>query len=147
MVSMALLVVTLDAGDVVRNDLGVDQGAHAVVDQDDGVLGTVVMERLEAVVNGLLTGGAAGDDPLDLGEVVLLQQHLQVVDPAGDADDDDGVDVRVILELLQGVEDDGLAMQGQELLGHSLDIHTGACATGKDQCSIHKNTLFLSSVW
>ena len=131
----------LDAGDVVGDDLSVDQRAHAVMHQYDGVLWTMLMERLEAVADRLLTGGTAGDDPVNLGEVVLLQQQLQVVDPAGDADNNDDINVRVVFKLLQCIENDRLAMEGQELLGHGLDVHASARTAGKNQCSIHKNTL------
>lgn len=91
-----------------------------------------------------LTGCAAGNDPLHLGETTLLQHSVQAVDPAFDTDDYDGVDLRVVFKLLQGIQNDGLAVEGQKLLGHGFDIHPCAGTAGKNQCSIHKNTLFIT---
>lgn len=117
-------------GDVVSDDLGGDEGAYAVVDEDD-VLGLTacLAEADEAVVYGFLIAVASGEDPFELGDVVLVGVGLEYDFPAWEADDGDGVDVAAVLEGLHGVDDDGLVVDTHELFGDVLP-HAVACAAG-----------------
>lgn len=52
--------------------------------------------------------------------------------PILQADYDYGVNIWMALEYFDGVQNDRLAMQLQELLGVSLRIHTLTCTASKD---------------
>ncbi len=111
------VAMALAGDDDVREDFRLDQRPDAVVDDDDVVVRALVFEGEDAVADRLLAGLAAGDHPLQLRDPVLLGVGPQDVVPAVDADDFDGVDARVLLEALKRVDEDGLVVDVQELLG------------------------------
>ena len=94
---------------------GVDEGADGIVDEDD-VLRGGGGEGGEGVGDGFLAVVAAGDDVDFFGEMVLGEHGgdaglFGVAD--GDVDGGDGGDVE---EGAQRVDEDGEALEGEELL-------------------------------
>ena len=131
--------IFLDAADVGRDQVLVDQGADAVMDEDGVALPAEKARGLgQAVVNGHLAGRPAGDDRGDLVQAVCELELLHVGDPVLDADDDDGVDLRVVIENLDRVDDDGFAVHKEELLGPVLGVHALAGSACENYCYIHK---------
>ena len=94
----------------VREHVAVHQRADAVVDDDDIVRGAVLLQVVYAVADGFLTGGAARNDPAQLGDAELLGICPQHVFPALNAHDLDCVDVRMLLKALQRVQQNGLVI-------------------------------------
>ncbi|GFN03823.1 hypothetical protein Smic_23790 [Streptomyces microflavus] len=92
-------------------------------------LGQALAEGRDGALGGLIAGGAALDDPGDLGQLRLGDDLLDVGDEAGRHQHDDVVDVLGVLEDGQRVLDDCLAGDLQQLLGdrqsHALSGTTG----------------------
>src|SRR6202044_426187 len=125
--------VLFDGGDGALDGGGVDEGADGIVDEDD-VLRGGGGEGGESVGDGLLAVVAAGDDVDFFGEMVLVDHGgyavlFGVAD--GNVDSGDGRDGE---EGAQRVDDDGEALEGQELLRRTARGvgHAGADSSGGD---------------
>ena len=135
-----------DAVDCIRDGVRIHQRAHAVMDEHHGIAGEQLINFAEAVINRLLSGLAAGHDGLHLGDVELVAQlpHLRNVLPQ--ARDHDSIDLVIVLELLDRVDDDRLAVELQKLLGNALGVHALSGSAGKNQCDIHVSYFHLSAL-
>ncbi len=110
-------VLLRHAEHLVDGLLGQD-GAGGVVYDDDVPLLQLVPEVEHAVAGGVMRRLPSRDHGGYLGEAVLLDQLSGAVDPVRDAHDDDRIHGSVPLEVGDGVYQDGLPLDLQELLGH-----------------------------
>ena len=62
-------------------------------------------------------------------------------DPVFQAYHRDGVYLRMVFEMLQCMDDDGLSVQFQELFGPGLHAHAEPDAAGKDEGYVQKSPL------
>ena len=112
--------------------LRVDQRAGGLLD-DDGVLrGVAPFDAVHAVFQGRNAAHAPGDQPAQLGDAVLAGVGLDDVLPALEADDVDIVDGWVLLVGLQAVDDHGLVVDVDELIGDVLLVAPGLAARQDD---------------
>ena len=130
------VAVLLDALDVFGDHLIGDEGADAVVDQHDGVPGVLLLRLLQGVVNSVLGSLTALHHGGHLLDVVLLQKLLHVGDVVLQHSQVDLVDLLVVLKLLDGVDQNGLSVDLQKLLGDT-GAHADAAAAGKKDRNIH----------
>ncbi len=72
------------------------------------------------------------------GQIEALHQSFKVLAVLRQNGDDDTVDFRVLLEVLQRVNDDRLAVNLEELLRHRFEFHPGAHSAGKDHRDVHE---------
>ena len=128
------VLVALD--DDVGQHTGLDERPDAVVDDDDVVVRALSFQVENAVPDGLLPAFAAGHDPLELVDAELPGIGPQHLVPAVDTDDFDGVDAGMFLETLQGIDEDGLVVDIQELFRDVL-AHPGAGSAGDDDGNGH----------
>ena len=135
-----------NAVDCIRDGVRIHQRAHTVMDKHHGISGEQLINFAEAVINRLLSGLAAGHNGLHLGDVELVAQlpHLRNVLPQ--ARDHDSVDLVIVLELLDRIDDDRLAVELQKLLGNALGVHALSGSAGKNQCDIHVSYFHLSAL-
>ncbi len=126
-----------DAPDGLRDRLGIHEGPHAVMHQNDGIAGEQLVDLAQAVIDGLLPGLSTRNDRLHLRDVELVAQlpHLRNVLPK--AGNHDPVDVLVVLELLNRIDDDGFPVELQKLLGNTPRVHSFARAARENQRDIH----------
>ena len=115
--------------------------AGGIVDDDLVAVLELVAQEKDAVPRGIVRSIAAGDDPLHLGNLVFVEDFLQVVDPVFDAHDEDAVDVLVLLEVLERVDDDGLVVEGEKLLGHGASHALSDSAREDDGDMLHTRLL------
>ena len=113
--------VLLVNGERVRDDLGGDQAAVAVMDHDDGILFFMrFLDRHQTVVDRFLTGIAAGNDRLELCDIELGGVCFDNVHPVGQGDDHDLVNAGMTLKRLERVDNQGLVVDMDKLLGDIL---------------------------
>ena len=122
--------------DDVGQNSGLDERPDAVVYDDDIVVRALSFQVENAVPNGLLTAFATGHDPLEFVDAELPGIGPQHLVPAVDADDLDGVDAGMLLESFQGIDEDGLVVDIQELFRDVL-AHPGAGSAGDDNGNGH----------
>ena len=128
---------------IVRDDLGGDHGPVAVVNHHHVVVPVVRPDGAQAVINGFLTVGTAGDHIAQLGDVELLGIGPEHLVPALQNGHADFVDAGVLLEGFQRVDDDGLVVDMEKLLG---DVLMGAAAdtAGSQNCDCCHNESLLT---
>ena len=132
------VLVALD--DDIGEDGGLDQRTDAVMDDDDVIVGAFALQVENTVADGLLAAFSAGDDPLELVDAELPGIGPKHLVPAVQAHDLDGVDAGMLLETFQGIDEDGLVMDIQELFRDVLS-HPGAGSAGDDDGNIHTERL------
>ena len=93
-------------------------------------------EPVHAVADGFLAGFAPGFNPAKLGDAVLPGVPPQSLLPALQTDHADLVDFRVALKALQGVNNHGLVVNVDELLGN-VHVHPVSHASGDDDGGVH----------
>ena len=109
------------------------------MDQHQPVLfhGGIVPECIQAVTNGVLPRIAAGHHPFYLLDEKLLKQLPHIGKPRLHAHHHDGVNERVFLKFIKGMNNDGLSVQLQKLLGLRFGVHSLACSAGENHCIVH----------
>ena len=125
--------VLLDGGDGAVDGGGVYQGTDRIVDEDDVVVGGGG-EGGEGVGDGVLASVSAVDN-MDFSSELVLGEELVYAGLLGGSDGDvDGGDAGDGEEGSQGVEEDGLAFELEELLGRAAcgGGHAGADSGGGD---------------
>ena len=120
----------------VGDDIIINQRTVAVVDHNNGVLGAFLFQLLQTVTDGFLTGFATFHNPFQLGDVKLVGISLHEAKPAGKGYQDNGVNLGVVLETLQGIDNNGLVLYMKKLLGDIL-THTGTLSGSGKQCYCH----------
>jgi hypothetical protein len=104
-------------GDAVGDDPGVYQRAHGVVEQHQAVRPRLARaQHVDGGTGRVAALGAACQYPPDLAVPALADQPLGLVGVAGGHHDEDLVNVRVRLEGVQGVFEDRLAGDLEQLL-------------------------------
>ena len=101
------------------------------------VLIAIKKQGIDPVADRLLTRCAARYHVDHLGDIVMNELLAQEGNPIFKADHNDGIDIRVILEDLDGVNDDGFTVKLEELLRSRLRFHALACSPSKYQRAIH----------
>ena len=81
------------------------------------------------------------DDRDDLGDAEFLKLIFKEIYPAFDADDNYGIYLRMLIEMLYRMNDDRLAVQLQELLRDITRMHSLTRASCEYQCDIHMYNL------
>ena len=119
------------------DSLGAQKGTHAIMNEHGRVLIAIKEQGIDPVANGLLTRCAARYHIDHLSDIVMNELLAQERNPIFKADHNDGIDIRVILEDLDGVNDDGFTVKLEELLRSRLRVHALACSPSKYQCAIH----------
>lgn len=123
---------------IVRDGLLGDERADTVVYQDRGVLPLgMVAGRAQGMIDGVLACLASRDNAHHLVDLKLAQLFLQERNPILYACHHDGVYLGMIVEKFQGVDDDGLPVEFQELLGPGLCVHSETGASGEDSGYVH----------
>ena len=98
--------------------------------QDDVVvLTTLGLQALQTVQNGMLVAVTALEDPLQLCDVELVGVSLQDHFPSLEAHNADGINLRMFLKGLQGIDDHGDVVNRHELFGDVLS-HAVAGSAG-----------------
>ena len=100
----------------------------------------------QTVADGFLARDTAGNHIDDLGDVVMSYLLLQEGNPILQAHYHDAVDSRVVLEGLDGVQDDGLSVQLEELLGSRFSVHPLARSTSENKGVVHGQLLLSASL-
>ena len=128
------ILVALD--DDIGQHAGFDERTDAVVDDDDVIVRAFAFQVENTVPDGFLAAFAAGYHPLELVDAELSGIGPQHLVPAVDAHDLDGVDTGMLLESFQGIDEDGLVVDIQELFRNVLS-HAGAGPAGDDDGDGH----------
>lgn len=127
----------LHAVNAIRDGSAVNQRADAVMDQYDRIGGEQPSRLVYTIADGCLPRIPSGDDGCDLGQSVLVDVPFQLIDPIAQAHDDDGIHIGMLLEALEGIDDDGAAVEHQELLGLGFGIHPLASSASENHRDVH----------
>ena len=128
------------------NGLVAHQRAHPVVDEHGMVAPHGRLQCRQAVADGFLPRGTTRNHIDDLGDVVMGDLLLQEGNPILQAHYHDAVDSRVVLEGLDGIQDDGLSVQLKELLGPRFGVHPLARSTSENKGVVHGQLLLSASL-
>ena len=113
------------------------------MNQNDVLRVEGLFQLIHAVADGALSVFSAFDDPAELGNAELTGISFQNIVPAPDADNADGVDIRVFLKRLHGIDNHGLVVDVDKLFGNLL-VHPLAASACDNQCNIHGKPLLFS---
>ena len=131
------VTVGLTGGDVPGNDFLAQQGTYRIVDEYKVLaVATLFLESEETVVDGFHAGTSPFEYPAQLVDVELVGIALKDRFPSFQAHHGDGSNVRMALETLHGVDDDGCTVDVHELLGNVLS-HAVAGTSGDDEGDVH----------
>ena len=100
------------------------------------VLATRFSQSVDAVADRLLAIGTARKYPLQLVDGELVGIRLQNRLPPSQTNHRNAVNVRMLLECLQCVDDNGAVVDMHKLLGNVLP-HTVAGTSGNNQRIVH----------
>ena len=106
------------------------------MNDDDIVISAFAFQVKNTVTDGLLAAFSARDDPFQFVDAELPGIGPEHLVPAIDANDFDGVDAGMLLEALQGIDEDGFVVHIQELFRNVL-THPGAGSAGDDDGNGH----------
>ena len=124
------------AFDVVCNGLFLDERAYPVVYQYDAFPVAVACGRLQSVVDRVLSGFPSRHDFDDLPYLESPHQVFQTGNPRFDAGHHDMVNHGMAVEQFQRVDDDGFAVEFEELLGAGFGIHPFSRPSGEYYCDV-----------
>src|SRR5699024_1766796 len=113
-----------------------NERSDPVVDENKIFGVEIIGHSLQRPVTRLLSRRAAIDDPPHLVQVVPIDDALHVLAVLWQDRDGDRIDVRMLLELLQGVCDDRAPVYLEDLLGSGASLHTRADPAREDYCDI-----------
>ena len=130
--------------DALGNQPFVHERANPVMHEDNGVLRRMLTDTDSAkpIVNAFLPARPAGNDRAHLADSEFLKKPLQVRNPVRDTDDGNRIDLRVVLEVLQRVDYQLLAVELEELLGAGAAVHARAAAARENEGCSHMKTFF-----
>ena len=111
---------------------------------DDIVLRAFPFQVIDAVADGFLPRVSAGNDPLELVNAILPRVSPDNIMPSVDEDKFDRVDLGMILKRLQRLEQDGLVIDIDKLLGDVI-AHSGAGSPRYDKSNIHYRSFSLKT--
>ena len=117
----------------------VHKRTDSVMDDYDIIFRADSFQVIDAVADGFLSGLPSGNHPFQFVDPELLRVGPGDVVPAVDADQLDGVDLRMLLEALQGIDQNRLIIDVDKLLRDILS-HPVPAAPGDNQCNIHTYT-------
>ena len=116
---------------VLRDDMGRYHRADGVMDGNQIRFPIVLCQLHDAVANGFLPGFAAGNDVLELCDVILSGVCPNRFMPSIDADQANGINLRMLLKGLQRIDQHGLIVHVDKLLWN-FRLHSLARAAGDD---------------
>jgi hypothetical protein len=121
----------------------IDQGPHAVVDEHNIFIRSILPEALQAMPDRVMACAPSGHDIHDFIDAVATQHGPKPFRPGLYASDDNAVHSLMMLEFFQGVYEQGLAVDGDELLGHGLYLHAAPHPASENYCIYQVATFLL----